>query len=119
MENAKGFLVGIVSLAVVALFISGLMSILAGFLAGLLIVFGLMMTIEQIPGFWAFATTGFGKLIVLIGTAWLTHWAFGAASIVGMIAMCTSLVFKVLLIESKQIEMGKRETFSFLEPTDA
>jgi hypothetical protein len=56
---------------------------------------------------WHIATNPLGKIAVLAGTGWLTHYVFGASTIVGMIALCWSLVFKVIVIEQKAREMGK------------
>lgn len=105
MNDFKGSAFGILAVVVVLLWLSGMIYILAGILAGTLIVLALMMTIEQLPGFWTFATWGPGKLVVLFGTAWLTHAALGADSVIGMIALCWSLIFKVLVIEAKKREL--------------
>lgn len=92
----------VVAVLLMILWITGVFQILAGVIAGTLIVFALMMTIERIPGFWAFACTGLGTIVVLFGTAWLTHAALGADTIVGMIALCWSLIFKVMLIDQRK-----------------
>lgn len=104
-EKIPGNVIGILAVVLIVLWLSGVMSILAGVIAGALIVGGLMMTVEQIPGFWRFAVNPVGKIIVLIGTAWLTHKAFGGDSIVGMIALCTSMILKVMLINAKRDQM--------------
>lgn len=97
-----GAAAGICALVVLALWISGIMTILAGVIAGTLIVLALMMTIERIPGFWWFAVTPVGTIVVLAGTAWLTHVALGADTIVGMVALAWSLVLKVLILDEKR-----------------
>lgn len=86
--------------------ITGLAHVLAGMIAGALLVLGLMMTIERLPGFWAFATTGFGTLVVLFGTGWLSHQMFGTGTALGMIAFVTSLIGKVAMIDLKKHELA-------------
>lgn len=97
-----GAAAAVCGVVIVALWITGIMQILAGVLAGTLIVLALMMTIERIPGFWAFATTGIGTIVVLFGTAWATHAVLGADTIIGMIALCWSLVLKVLILDERK-----------------
>jgi hypothetical protein len=99
---------GVLAVVLVILWMLGIGYLLAGFIAGTLVVVALMMTVEKIiPGFWHIATNPLGKIAVLAGTGWLTHYVFGASTIVGMIALCWSLVFKVIVIEQKAREMGK------------
>lgn len=86
----------------VIVWLSGLGAILAGMIAGILLVLGLMMTIERIPGFWSFACTGFGTLVVLFGTGWLSHLMIGTGTAIGMIALVTSLIGKVALIDHQR-----------------
>jgi hypothetical protein len=92
---------GIAAAVICVLWILGLIQLVAGVVAGTMIVIGLMMTIEKIPGFWKFTSWLPGKLIVLAGTAWLTHTVFGADTIIGMIALAWSVLFKVLVIDAK------------------
>jgi len=86
---------------------SGLAHVLAGMIAGALLVLGLMMTVERIPGFWPFAVTGFGTIVVLFGTGWLAHVMFGTSTALGMIAFVTSLIGKVAMIDEKKRSMRK------------
>lgn len=104
-EKIPGSVVGVFAVVVVLLWLAGILQILAGVIGGALIVGALMMTVEQVPGFWRFAVNPLGKIIVLVGTAWLTHKAFGGDSIIGMIALCTSMVLKVMLINAKRQQM--------------
>lgn len=97
----KDKVIGITTAVIVVLWILGLIQLVAGVIAGTLIVVALMATIEKVPGFWRFATWTPGKIVVLAGTAWLTHAAFGADTIVGMIALAWSVLFKVLVIDAK------------------
>lgn len=90
---------GALGVLLVIVWLSGLAHILAGMIAGILLVFGLMMTIERVPGFWTFATTGVGTLIVLFGTGYLSHIMIGTGTALGMIALVTSLIGKVALID--------------------
>lgn len=94
----------VAAVLIVILWITGVFQIVAGVIAGTMVVLALMMTIERIPGFWAFACTGLGTIIVLFGTAWLTHAVLGADTIIGMIALCWSLIFKVMLLDQKRRE---------------
>lgn len=104
-EKIPASVVSGLAIVIVILWLAGILQILAGVLAGALIVGGLMMTVEQIPGFWRFAVNPLGKIIVLVSTAWLTHKAFGGDSIIGMIALCTSMILKVMLINAKRSQM--------------
>lgn len=97
---------GVVAVILVVLWVLGMGHVMAGVIAGTLLVFGLMMTIERIPGFWTFACNGFGMTIVIIGTAVLSHMMFGTDSVMGMIALCWSLVFKVMVLDGKRKERG-------------
>lgn len=87
---------------VILLWIAGLAQIIGGMIAGGLIVAALMLTIEQVPGFWSFACNPLGKIIVLFGTAWVTHKTLGADTNMGAVALCTSLILKVIVINAKQ-----------------
>lgn len=107
-QDVKNKAYGIVAGVVVILWVMGLGYLLVGVLAGTLVVVAMMMTIEKmVPGFWHIATNPLGKILVLGGTGYLTHAIFGAGTIIGMIALCWSLLFKVLVIENKAREMGK------------
>lgn len=97
---------GVVAVILIVLWILGMGHVMAGIIAGTLLVFGLMMTIERLPGFWTFACSGAGMTVVIIGTAILSHMMFGTDSVMGMIALCWSLVFKVMVIDGKRKEMG-------------
>lgn len=105
MKNEQGKAYGILIAVLLILWIVGLLQLLAGVIGGTLIVLALFATIEKIPGFWLIATNPIGKLIVLGGTAWLTHAAFGADTIFGMIALAWSVLFKVMIIEAKTREL--------------
>lgn len=94
--------IAVLAVIVVLLWVGGMIQILAGMIAGALIVAALMLTIEQVPGFWPFACNPLGKIIVLFGTAWVTHATLGATTNLGAIALCTSLILKVLVINAKQ-----------------
>lgn len=104
-EGVPGSVYGIIAVVVVGLWIAGIFQILAGVIAGTLIVGALMMTIEQVPGFWQFAVNPIGKICVLAATAWLTHKAFGSDTIIGMIALCWSMILKVIVISAKRNQM--------------
>lgn len=107
-ENAQKKAYGLTAAVIVILVILGLAQIVAGIIAGTLVVLALMMTVEKmIPWFWQIATNPLGKVFVLGGTAWLTHAIFGAGTIIGMIALSWSVLFKVVLIEAKSRELGK------------
>jgi len=80
----------------------GMMHIFAGVLLGSLIVLALMCTVERIPGFWPFACTSIGMIVVLIGTGWLTHAVFGTTSIVGMTAFAWSILAKIWIIDAER-----------------
>jgi len=101
-KSKGGAGIGILAVGVVLLWIGGMIQILAGMIAGALIVAALMLTIEQIPGFWSFACNPLGKIVVLFGTAWVTHATLGATTNLGAIALCTSLILKVIVINMKQ-----------------
>lgn len=106
METFKGGAGRVTILVLIGLWLFGLGHILAGIVAGTLLVLGLMMTIERIPGFWAFTCTGMGTVIVIIGTAYLSHMMFGTDSVLGMVALCWSLVFKVMVIDGEKRKRG-------------
>lgn len=93
---------GIVVLVLLVLWVLGVGQILGGFVVGTLIVAALMMTIEKLPGFWRFATWGPGMIVVLFGTAWLTHAVVGRDTVTGMIALAWSVLLKVLLIDERR-----------------
>ena len=98
-KESPGGAAGALLVVLAIVWFTGLGHILAGMIAGILLVLGLMMTIERIPGFWAFACTGFGTLVVLIGTGILSHLMIGTGTALGMIALVTSLIGKVALID--------------------
>lgn len=105
-DNAiPGKVIGVLAIVLIGLWIAGIFQILAGVIAGSLIVGALMMTVEQIPGFWRFAVNPLGKIVVLAATAWLTHKAFGSDTIIGMIALCWSMILKVIVISAKRQQM--------------
>ena len=91
-----GYIVGI---PLVLLWVLGAMQIFGGFLAGAGLVVGMMLTLDRIPGFKAFACTGLGMVVVLIGTGWLSHYLFSLSSFIGMVAFVTSLILKIAVIE--------------------
>jgi len=105
-ETFKGGAGTVLVVVLVGLWLFGLGHILAGIIAGTLLVLGLMMTIERIPGFWRFTCTGFGTVVVILGTAMLSHWMFGTDSVLGMVALCWSLVFKVMVIDGEKRKRG-------------
>ena len=105
LETFNSTAMKLVAGLIVCLWVIGAAQIAAGLMLGSLMVIGLMITVEQIPGFWRMALWGPGTLIVVFGTAWLTHAVFGAHSIVGMTAVAWSLIFKVIVIEAKRGEL--------------
>lgn len=106
-QKKEGSGAGAALLIVLAIvWFTGLGHILAGMIAGILLVLGLMMTIERIPGFWAFACSGFGTLVVLFGTGLLSHMMIGTGTALGMIALVTSLIGKVALIDHHRRQRG-------------
>ncbi len=102
-HNQSGFsAAGALAVVIAIVWFSGLAHIMGGIIAGALLVLGLMMTIERIPGFWRFAVTGPGTLIVLFGTGYLSHVMIGTGTAMGMIALVTSLIGKVALIDHQR-----------------
>ena len=97
LKSKAGVALGAV---VLFLWIFGLGMILGGLIAGTFLVIGMMMTIEKIPGFWAFACSRVGKPITVIGTAFLAHLVFGISGPMSMVAVAWSLIFKVMIIEA-------------------
>jgi hypothetical protein len=99
--KALGWIVGV---PLVLLWIIGAMQIFGGCLAGAGLVVGMMLTLDRIPGFKAFACTALGMIVVLVGTGWLSHYLFSMSSFIGMVAFVTSLILKIVLIESWRVE---------------
>lgn len=98
-QEGSGKAAGALAILLAIVWFAGLAHILAGMIAGIILVLGLMMTVERIPGFWKFACTGVGTLVVLFGTGYLSHLMIGTGTALGMIALVTSLIGKVALID--------------------
>lgn len=86
--------------------------IAAGFILGTLVVFGMMLTIEQIPGFWHLARTGWGRLVVAVGTGYITHRIFsGSDAIIVVVATAWSAALKALILtfEGRRLNAMRNE----------
>lgn len=78
----------------------------AGIVLGTLVVLGIMMTIERLPGFWRFASTKIGLITIVLGTGFLAHLIVGGSTVTSIVAVGYALVLKtVILIKEREARM--------------
>jgi hypothetical protein len=108
--------------AVLIMVVFGISVLTIGIFLGILVVLGMWLTIEQIPGVRALGRTNVGMLILSIGAAYLVHMLIGGTTIVGMIAAASALVIKYFLLQAEantdQIEdgMGRNAQIIVMSP---
>lgn len=92
---------------VLALWVGG--QIATGFILGTLVVVGLMLTVEQFPGFWAVAQNTWGRLVISVGTGWLAHKIVTGDAIAVAVAMGWATMLKMLILtfEAKRLRLEK------------
>lgn len=92
---------------ILAIWVGG--QIATGFILGTLVVVGLMMTVEQFPGFWAVAQNPWGRLVIAVGTGWLTHKVVTGDAIAVAVAMGWATMLKALILtfEARRLKSEK------------
>lgn len=106
VKRTVGFVIAATLL--VALLVGGAFA-MSGLAMALLVIAGAIVTAQAIPGFWWFAATDLGYIVVVVGTAMVTHALFGAATITGIFAIGWTLVLKMLILSAcrRRIRQGR------------
>ncbi len=100
---AMGYIAALMAIPLFAIMIWGVSILSLGLFLGSLAVLGAALTIEQIPGFWAFATTRVGMIVVSLGMGYLVHLTLGTATVTGMVAAAWAMCLKgwILIMKRK------------------